>query len=383
MHRFLKFVVTFVLAFGASCRAPAPEVPDAVSQEQPTVMPSGDAPDPVRPEQPTPMPSGHVYYVSTTGSDTNPGSITSPLKTFAKAVSALLPGDTLQVMPGTYEETLDLSSSGVATAPITIIGDRTILDMHGSQRNGINVTGSYINVSYFEVTGATGAGISIQGKYVTMKNNIVHDNVTSNGIGQCGTAQSWASALKVGIGGQYITIDDNTVYNNCGEGIGIARGVNVLVQGNTVYDNFAPNIYIDNSPYTTVQSNLVYCTGTRLRPDGSRPTGIGLGEEYYSGWGAQLHDVVVLENTVKDCGKGISAFASQVGGTLTNVTITKNTVPSGEGRSISLFSSPNENVAISYNLLFNEPYASDSTGVTQAGNTIIGTTPPASTPTVH
>ncbi|HSL30314.1 MAG TPA: right-handed parallel beta-helix repeat-containing protein [Anaerolineales bacterium] len=325
------------------------------------------------------MQTGNVYYVSTTGNDSNAGSSTAPFKTFKKAVSVLRPGDTLQVMAGTYTESLRMTASGTASAPISVIGNGAIVDMKALQTTAIKISGSYVILSGFEVIGALDAGIAIPGKYVTVSNNKVHDNVTENGIGTCGTNDSWASALKVGVGGQNITIESNTVYNNCGEGIAVTRGVNVTVKNNTVYDNFAPNIYIDNSPYSTVQGNLVYCTGARLRRDGTRATGIGLGEELYSGWGAQMHDIMVSGNTVRDCGKGIGAFASEVGGTFTNVTITRNNVPSGFARPIALSTSPNRNVVISYNTIFTDPYISDPVGISLIGNTIGGVTAPTST----
>lgn len=363
IHRFAVFGLIFVFAFGSSCRA----------QDLGTV-------EPVIQKQPALLLSGNVYYISPTGKDSNSGSVAFPFKTFARAVSVLAAGDVLQVMPGTYYESLMLTAPGTAISPITVVGNGAILDVQGADQYGIKISGSYINVSNFEVTGATEAGIAITGENVTVSNNILHDNVTENGIGKCGTAESWLSALKVGVGGQNIIIDNNAVYNNCGEGIAITRGKNVTVRNNTAYDNFAPNIYIDNSPYTIVQDNLVYCTGARLRRDGTRPTGIGLGEEYYDGWGAQLHDILVSGNTIEGCGKGIGAFKSEVGGTLTNVTITKNAVSSGESRSISLTNSPNKNVVISYNTLFNEPYIADSAGVTLVGNTISSPTHQHSSP---
>lgn len=326
--------------------------------------------------------AGNVYYVSATGRDTNPGTSAAPFKTFAKAVSALKPGDTLQVVPGTYYEPLNLKPTtlGTASAPINVIGNGAIVDMRAIEQTGIKISGSYINVSGFEVKGARNAGIGIPGKYITVKNNVVHDNVTDNGIGTCGTSTTgWSSAVKVGIGGQNITIENNRIYRNCGEGIAITRGVNVIVQNNTVYDNFAPNIYIDNSPFSTVQDNQVYCTGAVLRRDGTRPTGIGLGEEFYEGWGAQMHDILVTGNTVRDCSKGIGAFASEVGGTFTNVTITGNTVPSGFARPIALSTSPNRNVVVSYNTIYTDMYISDPVGISLIGNTIGGVTAPTAT----
>ena len=354
VYRFVSFALALALAFGASF----PALASAAF---------------------APAVQGNVYYVSTTGRDTDSGSSTAPFKTFAKANSVLKPGDTLQVMPGTYTESMRLTASGTASAPITVIGNGAIVNMRGTQTTGIRITGSYVNLSNFEVTGAMDAGIASAGKYVTIRNNILHDNVTENGVGTCGIAGSYSSALKVGVGGEHITIEGNTVYRNCGEGIAITRGVNVLVKNNTVYDNFAPNIYVDNSPYTTVENNLVYCTGAVLRLDGKRPTAIGLGEEFYEGWGAQMHDILVSGNTIRDCGKGIGAFDSEVGGTLTNVTITRNYIPSGDGRAISLTNDSSNNVVISYNTLFNEPWLDVSAGVTLIGNTIIGAKSPICT----
>jgi parallel beta-helix repeat protein len=356
-YRIMSFAVVFGLVFGASSPALASAAFEpAVQGDRAALL------------------AAKVYYVSTTGRNTNPGTSTAPFKTFAKAVSVLTPGDTLQVQPGTYYEPLVITKSGTAAAPITVIGNGAILNMKGVEQTGMKIKGSYVNVSNFEVTGATDAGIGVSGKYVTVTNNIVHDNVTENGVnGKCGVATSWSSGLKVGVGGAHITIAGNTVYNNCGEGIAITRGVRVMVKNNTVYDNFAPNIYIDNSPYTTVRNNLVYCTGAVLRRDGKRPTGIGLGEEFYEGWGARMHHVVVAGNRVRNCGKGIGVFASEVGGTLTKVTITRNKVLSGKERPIALSTSPNKNVVISYNTLFIAPYISDKVGVTLIGN-IIGTT---------
>jgi|GEM_PF-2394090 len=68
------------------------------------------------------------YYVSKTGSDTQTGSEASPWQSIQYAVSQLLPGDTLSILEGVYEESVNLVSSGLPNAPITIqgIGNVTI-----------------------------------------------------------------------------------------------------------------------------------------------------------------------------------------------------------------------------------------------------------------
>ena len=70
----------------------------------------------------TPLPgAGKVYYVSTTGVDTNPGSITAPFATFNKAWKVLMPGDTLLIMDGIYHQPIWPNvRDGLPGKPITI-----------------------------------------------------------------------------------------------------------------------------------------------------------------------------------------------------------------------------------------------------------------------
>ena len=354
LHRSIGFMMALVLTLGSHYSALA----------------SGAAGIEISGQQ-IPLLNSNIYYVSTTGLDTNSGSATAPFKTFAKAVSVLTAGDTLQVTAGTYIETLTLSKSGTNIAPITVVGNGAILNMQGLGQNGITISGSYIHVSGFEVIGAIDFGILATGKYDVIENNSVHDNVTKNGVGICGISTSWGSGVKVRVGGENTTIRNNTVYNNCGEGIAVTRGVVAVVENNTTYDNFSVNIYVDNSPFVTVQNNVSHCTGTHLR-DGSRATGIALGEESYSGWGAQLHDILITSNQITDCRTGIAVFASNVGGTLTNMTLSSNRVPSGQSRSISLQTLTNQNILVANNTLFNSIYISQTTGVTLVGNIIGG-----------
>lgn len=311
----------------------------------------------------------NIYYVSTVGSDTNSGTFSAPFKTFARAVSVLRPGDTLHAQAGTYYESLTLSTSGTESAPITVIGNGATLNMEGAKANGIAISGNHVRVSKFEVIGARDFGIVVTSKNVLVENNIIHDNVTRNGVGTCGLSTSWGSGLKVRVGGENITIRNNTIYNNCGEGIAVTRGITALIENNTVFDNFGVNIYVDNSPYVTIQNNLSYCMGTHLW-NGNRAVGIGLGEELYTSWGAQRHDILIVGNTIMDCSTGVAAFESDVSGTLTNVTITNNRVPSGQDRSISLYTLLNRNISVSNNGVFNAIYVYQTAGVTLNNNAI-------------
>ncbi|HEY7461810.1 MAG TPA: DUF1565 domain-containing protein [Gemmatimonadota bacterium] len=63
-----------------------------------------------------------AYHVATTGSDTNPGTATQPFKTITKAVSVVLPGDSILVHAGTYPAVVTINKSGTSALPITLAG---------------------------------------------------------------------------------------------------------------------------------------------------------------------------------------------------------------------------------------------------------------------
>jgi len=66
--------------------------------------------------------TGATHYVSTSGSDSNAGTLAQPFSTLNKAVSVLRPGDTLYVRGGTYVESLSNNIPGGTSwsKPVTI-----------------------------------------------------------------------------------------------------------------------------------------------------------------------------------------------------------------------------------------------------------------------
>ncbi|MFE2231784.1 DUF1565 domain-containing protein [Streptomyces sp. NPDC059442] len=70
--------------------------------------------------------ASRMYYVSPSGSDTNPGTSPAiPFRTLQKAADSTAPGDTVSVMNGTYKErsadsdVVTITRSGRPGAPIT------------------------------------------------------------------------------------------------------------------------------------------------------------------------------------------------------------------------------------------------------------------------
>src|SRR5207249_1687045 len=145
---------------------------------------------------------GIAFYVSTTGSDSNPGTVTSPWRTIQHASNSVQAGDTVYVRGGVYNESVNISVSGSATAgPIafqTFPGEQAIVDGTGlvpstSGTQGlINIANqSYISFQGFEIrnyqtssASAAPAGIWISGSgsYIQVLNNLIHNIVTTSEI---------------------------------------------------------------------------------------------------------------------------------------------------------------------------------------------------------
>lgn len=75
--------------------------------------------------------SSQTFYVSTTGSDSNLGTITSPWATIQHAAEKLEPGQKVYIRSGEYLEYVTFSKSGTAKNPITFEaypGEKAVID---------------------------------------------------------------------------------------------------------------------------------------------------------------------------------------------------------------------------------------------------------------
>src|SRR5215813_12075393 len=97
-----------------------------------------------------------TYYVSSEiGNASNAGtSAAAPLATLQAAADLVKPGDTVQVMNGTYAP-VTITTSGTASAPITFEaapGQTPVINSSGSW-NGIDIEASNIVINGFTVVG--------------------------------------------------------------------------------------------------------------------------------------------------------------------------------------------------------------------------------------
>jgi len=134
-------------------------------------------PAPTRTPTPTATPSGVSYYVAPSGSDSNNGSAGSPWRTIQHAANVLVQGQTAIVQAGNYGERVTISSSGTASAPITL----QAASGADVRMLGFNLSGSYWVINGFDIStqtnGSNGIGIYISNSASndTVENNYIHE----------------------------------------------------------------------------------------------------------------------------------------------------------------------------------------------------------------
>jgi hypothetical protein len=209
---------------------------------------------------------GADFYVSTQGSDANPGTTAQPFRTIIRAYSLAAPGVTIHVLPGVYTDYtkgwgLHLGASGTAASPIVlrseIIGGAVIDGQNASDRNeGIYLDGSYNIVDGFEIRGGPNGGISIWGNGNQILNNEIHHN---------GNPASTSTNGKDGVYSNQGTRDNiylaNSIHDNGRTGSNLDHGLylcgaNEIVLNNVLVRNAATGLQI--AGYTTVSNMKVY-----------------------------------------------------------------------------------------------------------------------------
>jgi parallel beta-helix repeat protein len=235
-------------------------------------------------------PPGNGFYVSPSGSDSNPGTLAAPWRTIGKAAATLSAGQTVYLRAGTYAEgmgtscttsynTVSFSNSGTSGAPITVAGYpgeessvivKTKLRLAGSwillrdfvyDRNyayssadlactgePLHLLGDDIVITGLEVRNNNMSGIFLGGAdRATIEGNWVHDNGThynaDHGI-------YWSS----GTGG---TVANNVFERNYAFGIHMyPNPVGQLITENTVVGSGRAGIILSGAQNQTVVNNI-------------------------------------------------------------------------------------------------------------------------------
>jgi hypothetical protein len=142
--------------------------------------------------------SGTTYYVSTSGSDSNPGTFSKPWKTIQHGADSVHPGDTVYVRGGVYNKLVRVKVSGSGSAGFITFasypGELAIVDgknlsIPGGQWGLFTIKSqSYVVINGFEIrnyrtnkTADTPIGVWVfgSGSNIQIFNNHIHDIVTT------------------------------------------------------------------------------------------------------------------------------------------------------------------------------------------------------------
>ena len=315
----------------------------AIAAQAPSVMPTATitftAVSPIATKTSTPVtptltstPTPANYYVSTTGSDQNPGSITQPWKTIQKAANSMLAGDTVYIRGGVYNERVSLyyrsNTSGPYITFTNYPGEEVILDgtgidiQYGEGLFNIDNT-DYIRVSGLKVQHSNGAGI-----YVYYSNNIEVDNNHTYDTVKSGVS-AWGSTNVV-IDGNDIALACNSHpgYPMSEENISIDNTSNFEIKNNYVHQ--AANIpdgasggeginVKDGSSYGKVHNNVVHLDE---RADGNPSTRLAFGLDAWNNVNS-THDIEYYDNVAYNSYYGF-IVSSEQGGAVENVKVYNN-----------------------------------------------------------
>jgi hypothetical protein len=231
-----------------------------------------------------------TYYVSPTGSNSNPGTISAPFATLQKAHDIANPGDTIYMRGGTYmlnNSAVQISRSGSSGNPITVInypGETPVLDginITTSYRSAIQLTGaSWWHFQGLEIKNAAAMGIYLTG---ASNNNIIEQCVTHHNV----RIQLSGAGIQIDSGGasnDLILNNDshhNGIYGtNGGDGIANSSvGTGNVIHGNRVWRNNDDGIDLWGSQHALVENNWSWENGKKddLTPSGGNGTGFKLG----------------------------------------------------------------------------------------------------------
>ncbi|PRC91864.1 parallel beta-helix domain-containing protein [Solimicrobium silvestre] len=159
------------------------------------------------------------------------------------AVNLAKPGDTVQVMPGTYSETVYIDKDNIALIGVIQEGQWPTLDGIGKLNDAVLYSGNGIRVENFKIIKYKGNAIMGQaGNNFVIRHNWIQDTGVYGIFPQFG--QNGLIQYNVLSG-----IEDAAIY--------VGMSDNIQVDHNEVHGNVA-GIEIENSRHAVVENNMVY-----------------------------------------------------------------------------------------------------------------------------
>ncbi len=197
-----------------------------------------------------------------TAADCEGDNFTNAQITIQDAVDLAMPGDTVVVCPGTYNESVDVDTEedvtiegitkpkvdGTGSSPAFVITEDgthvTGFEAFSSDNHCIVVDANDVRLHGNIASGCSGKGIQVIGDSdrITISGNQINDN------GDHG--------IRISGGNDDSTIRGNTITGNNNHGLKCSSCDDIVIQGNTVIDNGGDGIKCSSCTSSVIQGNI-------------------------------------------------------------------------------------------------------------------------------
>jgi hypothetical protein len=310
------------------------------------------------------------FYVATTGDDSNPGSLNKPWATIQKACDDALPGSTVHIHEGNYEENLVMNVSGAAGQKIhfkNYNGEEVFLKGNNSPNQTLlEIDGKHHliieGIHFTQAIGLDAQGLLIHGDAMGLEirgNRFSEIHFSEDPQEEANPGKNSQPLIVYGDDDQTavrdLVIENNEIFN-CRTGYSEALAVNgnvdgFLISGNTVHD--ISNIGIDmighegtcsNADFDQARNGLCvdnicyncqspYATSAGIYVDGGKSILIERNRVFHNQWGIEIgcenvgkttSGIVVRNNLVyRNAAAGLSLGGYDYPGGSGKVTTTK------------------------------------------------------------
>ncbi|WP_165864243.1 right-handed parallel beta-helix repeat-containing protein [Capsulimonas corticalis] len=292
---------------------------------------------------------GVSYYVSTSGSDSNAGTISAPWRTGQKAANTAAAGATVYFRAGSYapfDVNVSGSSSGGYITFRNYPGEAAVIDGTGwvpsydhgliqiSNHNYIKILGLEIRNGQSTSSTSSPAGVMVDGadSYIQILSCHIHDitnTASSNGNAHGILIRGNSSSGDI----DNVTIDSNEINalkTGWSESCTLVGNVATFtVSNNLIHDNnnigvvlaggYGTSPLVDQARSGLVTGNTVFNCSTLANPYYSANTCAGL---YVDGG----TNIILERNLVRNCDIGVSASSENVGKVTSYVTARGNLI---------------------------------------------------------
>ena len=273
---------------------------------------------------------------------------------YASAIRQASPGDTIELLTGTYSSVPYGIPSGSEGKPITIkaapnakvvfVGTTSKYIFEQYQPKYVNIEGPFelktcnrgvsiyqgyhVTISGLTIHDVQYQGIAVTGHYITVSNNEVYDCSLENKYTAKSREYGWSQCVAVhgisqGVMSTNIAFKNNKIHEGYGEALDFLECDTCSAIGNDITNGFSMNIYVDASRNIVIEGNILRVNTDAYNTKWGRACGIGMAPE--SG-GIVISNILIQNNVMIGTRMGIYFFTMGNGGAYDKIRIYHNTL---------------------------------------------------------